>query len=130
MAASEDFLQTSEGDLDVSTGDLRATPDLKTFVAQGLSQNLNFWEGEWFLDLRLGIPFFRRIIGTKYEATRPLLTALLRKACALTAGVGSVDAVGMSYDSRARAVLAQPVVHTVTGELVEPPPFIIDSEGT
>jgi hypothetical protein len=87
------------GDIDLSQG-LRFTPDLKTYVAQRLDENMSFFLGEWFLDKRKGLPYFEAIIGRKPD--RPLLDSLYRQAARLTTGVASVASMVIDFDRRAR----------------------------
>lgn len=94
------FLYTSPGgDLDISRG-LRFTPDLKTYVAQRLDENMSFFLGEWFLDKRKGLPYFGAIIGQKPDF--PLLDSLYRQAAKLTTGVAAVPQMEIGFDRQAR----------------------------
>lgn len=94
------FLTDSTGDIDVSRG-LQFTPDLATYVVQRLDENLSFFLGEWFLDQRLGIPYFEAIIGQKPDF--PLLDSLYRRAVQQTAGVASVSNLVISFEPARRA---------------------------
>ncbi len=123
MATPTDFLQTADGDLDFSQG-LRRTPDLITFTAQKLSESLNFWRGEWYLDLREGVPFLR-VIGERPDLS--LLRDMLRKTCLQTTGVGSVGKVAAAYDGRSRSVTVQPLdVRTTEGDPVPAGPLVLE----
>ncbi len=124
MPRPVDFLQDSSGDLDFSKG-LQPTPDLPTYVRQKLSENFNFWQGEWFLDTRKGIPFFKHVIGQHFD--RFLLQTLFRRAAVRTHGVGSVEALTLAYDNRLRELAVLARVRTVEGEDVPAPvPFIVE----
>ena len=124
MPTPVDFLQTASGDLDFSKG-LRHTPDLKTYVLQKLSENFNFWQGEWFLDLRKGIPYFKFVIGHKFD--RFLLQTLFRRTAVRTHGMGSVDALALAFDGPSRTLSVQIRGRTVTGEEIAPAePFIVE----
>jgi hypothetical protein len=93
------FLHDENGDIDMSQG-LRFTPDLQTYVVQRLGENLGFFLGEWFLDLRQGVPYFQRIIGETPDLA--LLDTLYRRAILGTAGVGSITSLLLSYDNAKR----------------------------
>lgn len=89
------------GDVDLSKG-LRFTADEKTYVAQRLSENLSFFLGEWFLDLREGIPYWDHIIGAKPDLG--LIESLYRSAILGTPGVGAITALQIAFDRASRAL--------------------------
>lgn len=91
----------SSGDIDLSKG-LRFTPDLVTYTAQRLFDNLSFFLNEWFLDLREGIPYFEKIIGQKPDL--PLLDTLYRRAILATVGVGAITNLQLDFDRATRAL--------------------------
>ncbi len=124
MPIPRDFLQTADGDLDFSEG-LRFTPDLATYVQQCLRVNLSTFLGEWFLDTRLGLPFFRVTAGRRFDPA--LVDAMYRQAVQKTNGVASVDAVELDFD-RTRRVLAVNIACTAAdGSAVAfPLPLVID----
>src|SRR6185503_8634444 len=124
MPRPVDFLQDSDGDLDFSKG-LQHTPDLVTYVLQKLGENFNFWQGEWFLDLRKGIPYFKYVIGQKFD--RFLLQTLFRRAAARTHGVGSVEALTLAFNGPTRELVVQLRARTTEGEEIAPAePFIVE----
>jgi hypothetical protein len=87
------------GDLDMSQG-LRFTEDLQTYVVQRLDENFSFFLGEWFLNLRLGIPYFEKVIGQKPDLA--LLQTLLSRAALQTVGVASVPSFRVAFDRDTR----------------------------
>jgi hypothetical protein len=119
-----DFLQTDSGDVDFSRG-LRFTPDLQTYVTQKLGRTLSFWEGEWFLNRREGVPLLRLVIGRRFD--RSLVEAVLRRACLRTRGVAAVTSLTPVFDNRTRAVSVEfGSVQCVDGtEIPDPGPFIL-----
>ncbi len=121
MAIPVDFLQTASGDLDLTQG-LRQTPDFETFVRQKLSETIAFFKGEWFLDLKKGIPYFEYIYG--HALDRNLVTSIYRKAAALTPGVGAVDGVFLEFDSTSRLLTPTIFCRTTTDRPVEFRPFV------
>ncbi len=88
------------GDVDLSKG-LRFTPDLRTYVAQRLDENMSFFLGEYFLDQRLGMPYYEAIIGQKPDFS--LLDTLYRQAARNTAGVAAVPNMQIGFDRTRRA---------------------------
>ena len=94
------ILNAADGDIDLSKGGVQFTPDLKTYVVQRLDENLSFFYGEWFLDLRKGIPYFEKIIGAKPDLG--LIETLYRRAIFLTPGVGSLPNLRLTFDRPTR----------------------------
>jgi len=78
------LLLNSDGELDLEKG-LRLTPDLLTYVTQKLRQRFRFFLGEWFIDQRLGIPYFEKVFISNPDV--PLLATLFRKVVLGTVGV-------------------------------------------
>ncbi len=121
------LLHDASGDIDVSRG-LRFTPDLQTFVAQKLDENLSSFMGEWFLDLRLGIPYFQKIIGQKPDLA--LLDTLFRRAVRGTVGVGSVSAFRTGFERKTRKASVFFTVVLADGSTITETdlnrPFVVD----
>lgn len=93
--------QGASGDIDLTQG-LRFTPDLATYTAQRLFDNLSFFLNEWFLDLREGIPYFEKIIGAKPDLA--IVDTLYRRAILATPGVGSLSNLRLEFDRAARTL--------------------------
>lgn len=97
------IIQNGDGDIDLSQG-LRFTATLADYVIIRLRENLSFFLGEWFLDQRQGVPWFR-IAGQAFDPG--LVRSMLTKAAKLTPGVASVAKMTLGFDRRTR-VLAIP----------------------
>ena len=93
------LLHNEDGDIDMTQG-LRFTQDLATYVVQRLGENLGFFLGEWFLDQRLGVPIFQRVIGETPDLA--LLDTLYRRTMLATPGVASVTALTLDFDNAKR----------------------------
>ena len=93
------FLNDASGDVDLSQG-FRLTPDLQTYVAQRLDENMSFFLGEWFLDQRLGIPYRQKIIGSAPDLA--LLDTIYRRSAYKTVGVSSVKNMKIGFDRSSR----------------------------
>jgi hypothetical protein len=52
------FALNSQGDLDISTGNFIVRTDIPTVAAHKLTCLFRFFQGEFFADSRLGIPYF------------------------------------------------------------------------
>lgn len=114
------LLCQEDGDLDFSKG-LRLTDDLVTYVVQRLRQRLRFFLGEWFLDQRLGIPYFQRVFVSNPDI--PLITSLFRRTILRTTGVAAVEKLSVRFDRNTRTLLT-----SFEAKLVGDPRVIVFSE--
>lgn len=126
MAQLTSFLQTADGDWDLTKG-LRRVPDRATYVRQNLSVTFNFWLGEWHLNLLEGVDHPALVYGQKFD--RPLLEALYRDIAIASPGVGLVDSVDLRYDNAARQLFADVVAETSDGDDISGPFIIGVQEG-
>lgn len=122
----KDLLCTADGDLDFTLGS-RLTPDLVTYVVQRLRQRLRFFLGEWFLDLRLGIPYFERVFIAAPDLE--LLTGIYRKVILRTTGVGGLDSLVLRFEKRERILFVTFRARCQDGSIVEfrDEPFVLDT---
>lgn len=127
MAQLTSFLQTADGDWDLSKG-LRRVPDRATYVRQCLSATFNFWIGTWFLDTREGIDFFALVFGRKYD--QRLLEDLFTDAARATTGVGEVESLELVYVNEDRMLFVDFVGKTDEGDDISGPFLIGLAEGT
>ena len=124
------FIQNESGDVDPT---FQFTTTLQQFVGIRLVENLSFFLGEWFLDQRQGMPYWRYLLGQKYDAG--IADRVFRKAALGTIGVATVDQLVTSFNRRART-LAVPVfkVTLVDGTTITQDqlttPFVLDLGGT
>lgn len=70
-------------------------------VLQRILQRLRFFLGEWFLDVRQGVPWFQQIFGTRNPE---LGRVVLQKVIADTSGVDSVNMVILEFDRATRTL--------------------------
>lgn len=124
MVLPVDILQGPDGDADLSQG-FRKTQDIQSFVGQKLGEAFRFWEGESYLDRRKGFPYFRHVIGHRFEAVRPLLSDLFRRAALLVQGVALVESLRLEFDNRSRELSVFLVGQCTDGTPLPPGPFIV-----
>jgi hypothetical protein len=67
----------------------QVTSTLREEVAQLLYTRYRFFQGEWFLDRRLGVPYYQSILGMK--VSNAIVTRILRAVAETCPGVASVD---------------------------------------
>ena len=61
-----DILLDNEGDILISNGKI----SLKNSVAQKVSIALKTFQGSWFLDKNVGVPYFQSIFGKRIPQTK------------------------------------------------------------
>lgn len=89
------------GDLLLVNGDFVWTEDRTLEILQRMRSRLRFFQGEWFLDLRQGIPYFQTIFQRADDRTlRAIFSQVLRR----TPGVALLDVLQIVRDREAREV--------------------------
>lgn len=95
----KDFKLDTFGQLDLSSGDLQFVTGADA-VAQHLKIRLRFFSGEWFLDTRIGIPYF-----ASFFVKQPNLSAIesiYRRAITTTPGVDKLERYDQTFDRDTR----------------------------
>lgn len=118
-----DIQLDNNGDLDLSTG----SPQLVTganAVAQNLRIRLRFFLGEWFLDQRLGVPYFEQILGRKLK--QPLVQEIFKQVIVTTPGVEELLAFALTFDGRTRQLSLTFRVRALSGDVIDfSEPFVV-----
>lgn len=107
-------LDPQTGDLLLESGRLRLATGLDA-IAQDVTMRLRFFLGEWFLDTRIGVPYFQDILVKNPNI--PRATQLLRQVVQETPGVTSVDRFDFTLDAQARKASVAFSASTTTGQL-------------
>lgn len=119
------------GDLALENGDLLVlgrTPTTRVqYMRQKIAARFKFFTGEWFLDEREGVPYFRDVFvkNPNLDLIRSLFLRLLRE----TPGVLDVQEFKVTYDQRARTITFEFRAKVSDGEVVvtaEDEAFILD----
>ena len=101
-----DMLLTVDGDWDLSSGDAIVITETYS-IRQNLDIRMQFFQGEWFLDRRLGVPWFQTILvkGTGL----PLVNSILKRTILETPGVLELVSYNSTYNgaNRSLSVTAQ-----------------------
>jgi len=92
-------LQDAQRDIDISGGDLNLI-DGPEAVAQHLRIRFHFFLGEWFLDRRLGIPYFQKIL--KKNPGTNVVRAIIRRVITTTPGVLALISLDTNYEGAIR----------------------------
>ena len=82
-----------EGDLDLADSQVWLI-DGSDAIAQHLRNRLKFFLGEWFLDVRQGLPFFQRVFVK--NPNLPAIRAIFRRVVRETPGVSGVQDLTLS----------------------------------
>lgn len=96
------FLQTTSGDLSVSNGKLSLVTDPATAGAQKLRNQFKLFLGEWFLDSRIGVPYYAAAIGVKPNIA--ILEQLFGNVIRKTRGVKALNNLTITFDRAHRAL--------------------------
>ena len=99
-----DLALTSTGDLSFVNGELQLVEGTEA-VAQHLRIRLRWFVGEWYLDRRLGMPWFAHALVKRPNAV--LLKSLFREAALTTPGVLEVRQLSLSIADRKLTVTMQ-----------------------
>lgn len=97
-------------------------------VRQRLMARFRFFKGEWFLDTRLGIPYFENVLIK--SPNLGAIGALFRRVILTTPGVVELQDFSLSFDSVARALSLGFRARATSGDVVvQPgdPDFIFDA---
>ncbi len=92
--------------LDPTTGDLLIEDDALSLIeeddaiAQHLTIRFQFVFREWFLDTRLGIPYFGEILIKNPDLTR--VRGIFRQVILTTPGIAALETFNMVFDNAAR----------------------------
>ena len=115
-----DLKLDGNGDLAIENNDLVLISGLDA-IAQDCRIKLKFFKGEWFLDTRIGVPYFQSILGKKSNT----VSAILRKAILEVPGILSITSFEPTYDSIERELRVSFRADTTEGPLDFSEAFII-----
>ena len=99
-----------------ATGNLLFVTDELEELRQRLTHRLRFFRGEWFLDTRLGVPFFEDILVK--NPRRELVTSILREVILKTDGVASIKTFTLDIDNATRAATVRADVVASNGRVL------------
>lgn len=93
-------------------------------IAQDLTTRLRTFLGEWFLDKRVGMPYFQQILGQKPRLN--LLNSIFANAILQTPGIiGPINDLVIEFDGVTRNLSVSFRCDTVEGELTYNEEFIV-----
>lgn len=83
-----DIALTDDGELLFIDGDLRLVNGID-YIKQTIKRSLQFFLGEWFLNLTIGVPYFQKILIK--NPNKLDVVSYLKRAVLLTEGVQSME---------------------------------------
>ena len=110
------FLQTTTGDLDITAGNLTLVTDIATETAQKLSNLFGLFKGEWFGDIRIGVPYFQYVYIQ--NPNLQLIGSVFEQVCRAAPGVGAVLNMELDFISRTRTLNSQITVQANDGTTI------------
>lgn len=110
------------GDLAIVNGSIQLTSTLAEYVVAAIQERLSMFAGEWYLDTREGVPYFR-IVSERPDVR--LLRSLFRRAVLAVPGVDDVTLLEVEFQSRTRDLLVTIDVTLTDGEVLTDVPFIV-----
>lgn len=122
-------IDLSNGDIALVEGDIILV-DGPEAVAQNLRVRFQFFRSEWFLDTRLGVPYFTDILVKNPDPRR--LDFIFRQVVAKTTGIAEIMSLTTVIDPARRELLIDFVAILNTRAVFRSAdygPFIIDLEG-
>ena len=103
----------SVGDMNFGNGDYDFYKDTPETVAQIVLTTLKLWQGEWFLDDTLGVPYSQAILGVGKQQTAEMA---MRTAILGVDGVKSLDYFEMSVATETRTIKFNATITTIYGQ--------------
>ena len=110
-----DLLIDDENDLVIENGDLQFSKGIDAVVQQ-CRISLQMFQGEWFLDLDAGIPYWQSILGQKPAVALAAARIYMRRELELIEGVDRVLKLDLSYTGTSRTLVVTWQVSTIFGE--------------
>lgn len=111
-----DLALDSDGDLDLGTDDLVILSGADAIV-QHIQIRMLFFLRDWFLDVRIGIPWFEAIL--RKAPNLSVARRILRTAIITTPGVSSIEEFVFDYTPTTRALSIDFRATSVDGEPLE-----------
>jgi hypothetical protein len=109
------------------TGEEVLRTDLAEEVAQRLKVRLNFFRGEWFLNLNAGTPWYQRLLVK--DPKDAIIRAIFTRVIGGTEGVAQVMSLSYDIDRRTRELSLRFRARLEDGSTfvsTDYPPFVVD----
>lgn len=124
------FLQTGEGDLDITLGRLSFVSDFATEIMQKLRNRLYLSKGEWYLDTDAGVPYLQSILASLTPASVPPIRRMFANIIAQCPGVAQVLSCDLDRVDTSREFSLTFRAQLTSGEIIAGGPgnrFVVES---
>jgi hypothetical protein len=115
-----DLALNTSGDLDLVSRRLRLTEQGAEALAQKLRVRLGLAQGDWFMDRRVGVPYYTDVMGKQPAGAAE---ALLRGVIMTCPGVAALESFTLTRNTDRRARLSF-AVRSTSGDIVTIDDFI------
>lgn len=105
---------TASGDYSFGLGPSEFLINTPATVAQAILTGLLLIQGEWFLNLLAGMPWFTQVLGFN---TQSLYDPAIKNQILSTQGVASIASYSSSFNSAKRNLSVQATVNTIYGQV-------------
>lgn len=132
MATPQTLARDPSGDLSLVGANLSLTTTLQDYVIAAIAERLSMFAGEWYLDTREGVPYFK-IVSTRPDMS--LLRSLFRRAILGVPGVQDVTRIDLTFDGRTRGLSVLANCTLTDGTVITDVPYLVpwvitNSDGT
>lgn len=108
-------IKLTDGDLAVENNELVLIQGLEE-TAQNLFVNLKTYQGEWFLDQSIGMPWFQDILIKGQPIN--IISGLIKDAIVNTDGVTELNKFELDYDNETRTMTLDAKAKSANGDIV------------
>lgn len=98
---TRDLALDINGDWEISAGDLQLIGDGPAIV-QAVQIALQFFQGEWFLDVSAGLPWWQQVLVKNPNPNQ--VQGVIRSAILAVPGVQGIQALAINYDPQQRTL--------------------------
>jgi hypothetical protein len=103
---------TASGDFSFGQGSANYLVDSRETVAQEVLTTLLLFQGEWFLDITAGVPWFTQVAGV---GTIPIYDSIIKEAILNVQGVTAIAKYSSSMNRATRVLTVAATVNTQFG---------------
>jgi hypothetical protein len=122
VATPQTFARDASGDLSLEGAGLSLTTTLRDYVIAHIAECLSMFAGEWYLDTREGIPYFK-VVSTRPDMA--LLRSLFRRAVLAVPGVADVTAIALVFDGKTRTLSVTISATLTDGDVLTNVPYLV-----
>lgn len=112
-----DIKLDANGDLFLDSSESLVLVEGSDAIAQQLSIRFKFALGEWFLDTRIGVPYFQEILVKSPNLTR--VRGIYRQLILTTPGIESIEEFSLTLDTPTRTLSLSFLARKTDGEPFE-----------